>query len=146
MERKIEHQKLCKKAKCRNIFNRGFDFGRYHSQAVSSTVKTSIKPGVEPALVPDGPDCKWVGGEYRRIEAKNRAALEAHFAKLKTAEEAEIEANGYFTDTEWREVISPDGVRCYVMRWTYAAQQQIIPQLLDLSDDLSIPDFLRRSY
>jgi hypothetical protein len=29
MERKSEHQKLCKKAKCRNAYNRGFELGRY---------------------------------------------------------------------------------------------------------------------
>jgi hypothetical protein len=32
------------------------------------------------ATVPDGPH-SWEGGEYERIEAKNRAALVAHFAK-----------------------------------------------------------------
>ena len=54
----------------------------------------------------------WDGGSYERIEAQNRKALKAPFAKA--AEEAEIEANGYFT---WREVISPDGVLCYVTRF-----------------------------
>ncbi len=32
------------------------------------------------AVVPDGPN-GWEGGEYERIEAKNRALLAAHFAK-----------------------------------------------------------------
>ena len=30
------------------------------------------------------------------------------------AERAEIEANGCFAEPEWREVISSDGVRCFV--------------------------------
>ncbi len=30
------------------------------------------------ATVPDGPDCQWTGGEWRRIEARNRALLENH--------------------------------------------------------------------
>ena len=49
-------------------------------------------------------NCQWKGGEFERVEAKNRAALKA-------ADEAAIEANGYFTDPDWREVVSPDGVK-----------------------------------
>ena len=95
------------------------------------------------ATVPDGEivDGKptWDGGSYERIEAQNRKALKAHFAKA--AEEAETESNGYFTDPEWREVISPDGVLCYVTRFrpaTTVKSQRHIP------DDLSIPPFLDR--
>ena len=62
------------------------------------------------ATVPDGSDCQWKGGEYERLEARNRTALKA-------AEQAEIEANGEFTEPEWREVISPDGIRCFVTRF-----------------------------
>jgi hypothetical protein len=66
-----------------------------------------------------------------------------------TPEQAEIEANGYFTDPEWREVISPDGVRflsapsaCLVTRFRAAAvTEQIRPPM---PEDLSIPAFLRR--
>src|SRR5262249_48255620 len=52
----------------------------------------------------------WGGGDYRRIEAKNRAALKA-------AEQAEIEATGEFAEPDWHEVVSPDGVRCLVTRF-----------------------------
>jgi len=31
-------------------------------------------------------------------------------------EEAEIEANGYFSEPDWRDAVSPDGVRCFVTR------------------------------
>jgi hypothetical protein len=34
------------------------------------------------ATVSDGPDCQWKGGDYERLEAKNRAALKKHFAEL----------------------------------------------------------------
>jgi hypothetical protein len=34
------------------------------------------------ATVSDGSDCQWKGGEYERLEAKNRAALKKHFAEL----------------------------------------------------------------
>jgi hypothetical protein len=33
------------------------------------------------ATVPDGADCRWEGGEYRRFEARNRAALRNRFAE-----------------------------------------------------------------
>jgi hypothetical protein len=49
------------------------------------------------------------GGEHRRIEARNRSILEE-------AERVEIEAHGEFTEPDWREVVSPDGVRCLVTR------------------------------
>jgi len=82
------------------------------------------------AAVPDG-------GEHQRIEAKNRAALKA-------AEQAEIEANGEFTEPEWREVISPDGVRCFVTQFRNARALERPTESLPIPDDLSIPDFLKR--
>ena len=51
IERKTEHQKLCKKAKCRNAYNRGFDLGRYGaSKTVSAPLKNvdSIELGTRP--------------------------------------------------------------------------------------------------
>jgi hypothetical protein len=80
--------------------------------------------------------------EILRIEAKNKAALKA-------ASEAEIEANGYFTDPEWREFVSPDACdlyhgKSYVTRFRDAAapRKLVMPPI---PDDLSIPDFLRRT-
>ena len=85
----------------------------------------------------DGANCQWNGGEFERIEAKNRAALKA-------AGEAAIEANGYFTDPDWREAVSPDGVRCFVIRFVAPAQRALaLPQ--PLTADLSIPEFLSRT-
>jgi hypothetical protein len=90
-----------------------------------STLKSAIKtdrarvvagPELSPsqfhcATVPDGPGGRW-GGEFRRIEAKNKAALEA----------AGIEVDGgYFTEPDWQEVVSPDGVHCWVTRWRAAS-------------------------
>jgi hypothetical protein len=97
------------------------------------------------ATVPDGPGCKWEGGAFARIEAQNRSALRSHFAKLKAAEEAEIEANGEFTEPGWREVINPDGVRCFVTQFPDATPHQArSKQAADVTDDLSIPPFLGR--
>jgi hypothetical protein len=160
---------LCKKAACRNVFSRTFAGGRYLTpSAPSYPSKTPDFIGPKEALKPDrawriiagpaltasqlhcatAPDGEivggkptWDGGGDERIEAQNRKPLKAHFANLKAAEDAEIEANGYFTDPEWREVISPDGVFCYVTRFrpaTTVKSQRHIP------DNLSIPPFLDR--
>jgi hypothetical protein len=34
------------------------------------------------ATIADGPNCEWKGGEYQRIEARNRALLREHFRRL----------------------------------------------------------------
>jgi hypothetical protein len=130
MPRLKESQRTCYRAECKEKWRKKTiqsHFVGHGSVSDKHPLKTSIKQGVKEAdkygrrwfvaaglldpnqlhcaTVPDGPGWKWEG--YERIEAKNRAAL-------KKAEEAEIEANGYFTDAEWREVISPDGVKSYV--------------------------------
>jgi hypothetical protein len=96
---------LCKKAKCRNAWRTRIGIGRY---VASSDAKLSSKEAdfigskqplrtdrpwrivVGPKLtaaelrcatVPDGADCRWEGGEYRRLEARNRAALRNRFAE-----------------------------------------------------------------
>jgi hypothetical protein len=163
---------LCKKAACRNAFSRSFAGGRYLTpSAPSYPSKTPDFIGSKEALKPDrawriiaGPvltasqlHCatlpdgeivdgkpKWEGGSYQRIEAQNRRLLERHFAEIKTAEDAEIEANGYFTDPERQEVISPDGVKCFVMRFCQAETKKL-DVLPPIPDDLFIPDFLRRT-
>ena len=90
-----------------------------------------------PATVSDGPNCQWKAGEYERVEAKNRAALKA-------ADEAAIEANGYFTDPDWREVVSPDGVKGFVTSFVAPARRaRALPH--PLTADLSIPEFLSRT-
>lgn len=130
MPRLKESQRTCYRADCKEKWRQKTNqslFVGHSSGSDKHPLKTSIKQGVKEAdkhgrrwvqiarpqltpnqfhcaTVPDGPDCQWQGGAFERVEAKNKAALDAHFAK-------EIEANGYFTDTEWKEVMSPDGVR-----------------------------------
>ena len=85
--------------------------------------------------MPDGSNCQWKAGEYERVEAKNRAALKA-------ADEAAIEANGYLTEPDWREVVSPDGVRCFVTGFAAPARQApALPRPLTAA----IPEFLGRT-
>jgi hypothetical protein len=77
-----------------------------------------------------------------RIEAKNRAALKAG------VEEAEIEANGYFTEPEWHEYVSPDACEKYHGRsWVtrfHSAAKPTQSAVLPIPKDLSIPAFLER--
>jgi hypothetical protein len=105
IERKNENQLVCGKRKCRNALQGGLNFGRYHaSSSVMHPLGKSIKSGVKTApgggrrwrivaghlspeqlhaaTVPDGPDCQWKGGEYDRLEARNRRLLEEHFTRL----------------------------------------------------------------
>jgi hypothetical protein len=89
------------------------------------------------ATASDGSNCQWKAGEYERVEAKNRTALKA-------AGEAAIEANGYFTDPDWREVVSPDGVKGFVTSFVAPARRaRALPH--PLMADLSIPEFLGRT-
>jgi hypothetical protein len=105
------------------------------------------------ATVPDGPDSQRAGDAYERIQAENRKRLMGHFAKLVETASAEIEANGsaqqrgadlsHFAEPEWREVISPDGVRCFVTRSSRSIESAT--SIVAIPDDLSVPDFLKRT-
>jgi hypothetical protein len=153
MERKTEHQLVCGKRTCRKALRASSDLGRYgpSSDVISSSKKPENKGLGEvvtdgrawrqmagPELSPDQIRAAAVpdGGEQERIEAKNRPAVKA-------AEQAEIEADGEFTEPGWREVINPDGVRCFVTRFRDATPHQArSKQAADVTDDLSIPPFL----
>jgi hypothetical protein len=83
--------------------------------------------------------CDSVGREA--IAASNRQ--NARFWREAAAKaDAGIEANGYLTEPEWREAISPDGVKCYVTRFR---QSMTSGSRTDIPDDLSIPVFLKRT-
>jgi hypothetical protein len=91
------------------------------------------------ASVPDGPDCQWRDGEYERIEAKNRAALRAHFAEL--AKDCLIGAND-------PPVNILGGYRFPGAPVIDLGPPQSVPSIahnLPIPDDLSIPDLLRRT-
>ena len=106
MPRNSESQKICYRAECKQKWAQKTLQSRFlgtDSAFVKDPLKTSTKQGVrEPdkygrrwfvvageispnaATVSDGLDCQWKGGEFERVEAKNRAALKA-------ADEAAIE-------------------------------------------------------
>ena len=102
------------------------------------------------AIVPDGPNCSWEGGEYRRLEAKNRAALREHFRKL--ADQCLIQphhpaVNVLGGNKEWRHRVTGEpiftdlpAVDLSPMRTDWAPCSPRIP----VADDLSIPAFLKR--
>ena len=165
MERKTEKRQICNKAKCRNAFRDKSCLGRYvTSRRAKSSAKNVDFIDLKQALgtrlakwrvlageisenalhcatVPDGEIVDhvptWEGGSFERIEAENRRAL-------KKAEEAEIEANGYFTDPDWGEVVSADGVKGFVTSFVAPARRaRALPH--PLTADLSIPEFLSRT-
>ena len=166
VERNRDDQKICGKAMCRSAWRARTGFGRYiassdaklpskkpvnkgpkgspkrNPRSLSWLIVAGPPEGISAnalhcATVSDGPNCQWKGGEFERVEAKNRAALKA-------ADEAAIEDNGYFTDTDWHEAVSPDGVKCFVTSFgAPAGQARAVPQ--HLMGDLSIPEFLRRT-
>jgi hypothetical protein len=100
---------ICKRAKCRNALQGGVSLGRYHhaqSAKLISVKADSVDVLTAPATdiaapawrivagpeliasqfhcatIADGPNSEWKGGEYPRIEARNRALLREHFRRL----------------------------------------------------------------
>ncbi len=107
MERKTERQLICGKRKCRNgLQGRSLPLGRYGTGDVISPLKKPVNKGPKQALKPDRPR-SWrsfrggIVGPTRVIEAEVIARR------------------------VWREVVSPDGVGCYV---TSLRQQEAIDQ------------------
>jgi hypothetical protein len=109
------------------------------------TAKGPWRQIARPPLTPSQFHCGTVLGtamdDAMRIEARNRAALQA---TEQAAEQAEIEANGYFTEPEWQEIVSEDGVKCFVSRFkTHWAKESKLGSP-PIPEDLSIPAFLER--
>jgi hypothetical protein len=76
---------------------RGFE--KASGPAIAPTARADGSKSLFQATFWGCPGCKWEGGSFERL-AKLLAA----------AEKAEIEAS----EPDWKEVISPDGVRCFV--------------------------------
>ena len=153
---------LCRKSKCRTAWKSGIGFGRFAEARVAAAPndlqetqvnRTGLSASnpvwrqiADPPLTPSQSHCATLGGSamdaVMRVEAQNRALLRA-------TEQAEIEANGCFTDPEWREVISPDGVLTFVAGTAdQRGGRAGLPARhgeLAIPDDLSIPEFLRRN-
>jgi hypothetical protein len=99
------------------------------------------------ATIPDGPDCQWKGGEYERIEAKSRRLLEDYFADLDRVVIDDCAACGREDDLTDIPMAGRWLVLCRGCRTRARdaqAEQQTLPALPSIPDDLSIPDFLRR--
>jgi hypothetical protein len=151
----------------------------YAAEPIKSGTKSPLKPDrawriiagppltpnqLHCATVPDGklgPDGlpTWEGGEYERIEKRNRAALAAHFDKL----DAEAVANDLCTacrredDLVDRRVMGANGYPPRGLeRWETICRECLAEHSADrrasrptsaqylIPDDLSIPQFLRR--
>jgi len=143
MPRNAEHQQVCYRADCKAAWKKKLISSHFlepcgresyrGTRPVSSPLENSIKQGgfeaakqsprwtivageISPnafhcATVPDGPGGEWEDGSFERTEAKNRAVLKACFAQL---DAAEVGVAVFYADPDWRQVISPDGVNCFV--------------------------------
>ena len=127
MERKSSSQKTCQRRRCSAHFRelkRHILLGRYHtSPGVNLTSETAMKIGVcgssqwrpthrivAGSLYTDQLRLATIGAAYGNCPFKfDRDLNRKHW-------QASIEVNGDFTEPEWREVISSDGVRCFVAR------------------------------
>jgi hypothetical protein len=164
---------ICKRAQCRNAFASGLGFGRFHAKpgegksrcAMPQEVPVNQAPFCASEAVDRAAGWRQIAGPplpplaARRRQGSGRAGLRMHRgeyervtardrAALKAAEQAEIAANAEFTDPAWREVVSPDGVRCFVTRFRAAPIKKSIavePATNWLAADLSIPTALRRA-
>jgi hypothetical protein len=166
IERKSEHQKLCRKSKCRNALNRGLDLGRYQaSSIVSSPPKKLDSIDSAAALKPDrvwrivaGPELSPTSFRFATLPlddatqarvARDTRAIQPLSAKA-VIQRHHMPVNllgGYPpTDRPLTHRAMPDPVidlspiatAPKPMRWTDLAMLPQIP------DDLSIPAFLRR--
>jgi hypothetical protein len=165
-------RKLCRRPKCKTRY--GKDTAHYSFRALGSALarnapksaqSTGIKsadfddrpwrivagPPLTPnqlhcATDPDGPDCQWKGGDYERLEAKNRAALKKHFAEL--AKQCLIQPHhppvnvlgGYRFPGVPTIDLSPLPIDDAPKRSDWRPCSPSVP----VADDLGIPDFLKR--
>jgi hypothetical protein len=122
-------------------------FGAIQGPIWRQTVGSPLTPNqFHCATIPDGPDSEWQGGEFQRIEAKNRAALREHFREL--AKQCLIQPHhppvnvlgGYrFPDAPTID-LSPLPANDTPRRLDWRACSPSVP----VADDVSTPDFLKR--
>ena len=143
LKRTREDQKVCRKARCRSAWRARRYIAPQAGKLAPETPDFIGPKGLPSTTIPDGAGGSWAGGEYRRIEAKNRAALTAAVG-WGTVVEAAVLIRDNDAEPEWREVVSPDGVRCYVTRFRPQERPAFAAQRAAAPDDLSIPPFLRR--
>jgi hypothetical protein len=134
--KKNSKQVVCHRHACRTASSSTTQPQEVPILRASKWLVVAGQPPTKTATIPDGPDCHFKRGEYERLEAKNRAAV------------AGI-GDDCFTEPNWREVVSPDGVRCWVTGGRPQAGgapsdwQACLPS--DQAEaDLSIPPFLKR--
>jgi hypothetical protein len=125
MERKSSTQKVCHRRHCSAQFRelkRHHLLGRHYARpGVSLASRTPISIGsdggdqgrpnpriVAGSLTPDQVRLATVGAAYGNCPFKLDRDLNRKYWQ------AAIDANGHFTEPDWREVISADDVRCFV--------------------------------
>jgi hypothetical protein len=129
MERKTGNKRLCGRRHCCSKFRelkRHHLLGRYQApRRVNSASGTPIKIGVcegsqkrptyrivSGSLTPEQLRLATIGAAFGACPLdSDRKLSRKHFLE---AERKETEANGDYEDTEWSELTSSDGVRCFV--------------------------------
>lgn len=165
---------LCRRPKCRSQYQRNRSFFDYpapntafDAERSKSARKSGTKTGqfgprstywrrlsagptlalsqLRCAVVPDGPDCQWAGGSIERIEAANRRALEAYFDKLDSTGIDYCSVCGREDDLVDYKVGDQWVTTCRAHRRPAAATIADGVPSVPIADDLSIPEFLRRT-
>ena len=118
IERTTANRKICKKSKCRNALAAG-GFGRYQGSSVRTSISPKNPEPMQELPVPQGP-----GSASGTVEKANRALAGREpdrydFDWAIKANRASIIGPPRVPNVEigiGREVVSPDGVVCYVVR------------------------------
>jgi hypothetical protein len=93
------------------------------------------------ATVPDGPHCRWGGGSWQRIEAQNKAALREHFRK----QAAECLIQPHHPPVNVRGGYEFPNAPKIDLDQKAARTPARESNRTTFSDDLAIPEFLRRA-
>jgi hypothetical protein len=178
------NRRLCKSARCRNEYRRFHHVYEYTSaapggasQSVERPQRSADKSGINVgdlrsrpwrivagatpspstlhcATVPDGSGCRWKGGDYERIDARNRRLLEAHFDKLDSTAVDHCTVCGRDDDLVDHKIADCWITTCRDCRAKSAAalapprdqkfQADLDAYRAQIADDLSVPPFLKR--
>jgi len=145
MPRNAEHQRVCYRAECKKAWRDGLVISRFlglGSGPVITPTKKAAKPGTfsgEKA----GRGWRVVAGPSLDPRSLAATTLSAEVPRRRRVGLSE-EMGGRFTEPRWQEVVSADGVKCFVTRFRDEQAPSELPTTALIPDDLSIPDFLRR--
>jgi hypothetical protein len=115
IERTTANRKICKKSKCRNALAAGEGFGWYHANSAKpSHVPKNLEPMLETAAAQQVLSASDTPGRAKRLPRFGvERAIKANRARIVGPQRV---LNAEIGASSGREVVSPDGVVCYVIR------------------------------